>query len=1203
MTMKYLTYALLTITLITTSLMTPLVFTTYAQSVVNEFKVVNTEWLSSYGATIAPGDVITLTVTLKYLGSSQVQGVLGTLELPSGIQPYGSEVAVATYNSLVTPSSPYVNLKYVLKVSPNAGTGLYTIVLELRYSELINGTWVSRCEYEYIKLLVTGRPDVEVINYSPKVLHVGTQVINLTLSNLGDYVARDLSIEVKSQLVTVINGSTYLGDLRPNENLSVLVTTYVPPTLKSSVTTLNILIKYLMPDGTWREVSKSLVMPVSSEELPRITVELLNNTLVAGEGTTYLIIKDLGGGSLSNVSITVSSNEVSTEVVSTNASSISPNQSLMAELRTYVPTKYLGTSVHLQVVINYVDDYGVARLFSKSFTLAVTDTVVPKVVVRPKSLVVSPGLSDVVLEVVNEGSEPINYLVVSTECLNYAEVVNGSVITVPHLRPHESRGLVITLKVPELDELVSTELRVSLTYFVRGIKFSESSQLRLTILPKTPTEGLRIELLNKTLKSPSVSELVFRVFNGLGTKIDSLVINVESGSSLVKVINGTLWLGSLGTNESLTTSVPVIVNYGALGTTYVEFVATYVDGLGYEHEYRVKYLVSIEDNSPKFVVTASPKVIRSGATEFLRLLITNVGGDALNTEVSISTKQGLAVLKSMPVELGDLSSGCSKSLVVPIRASEVNSLTTSGLVLSITYYDVLGSKHVSTYSLDLTIEPTTKPSMIKVSVTPKVLKSLSSDLLSIRLRALSDLSDLTLSIEDLGPLIPTEELSSKYLGNLSRGSEVVVKVPIKVPNSPGTYEGSLRLTYSVSGVKYVDTVKFSFTVVPSSGYVLITLSPHRLSALSNSSLVITIKNLLPYTLSSTYLDIELPSQLAPLGSTTYFIGNLSPNEEVSVSVPVSTPYVSAPQVGKVVTKLTYLDPLANTHVVSESFSIELIPRSTGYLRVSVGPTELVIGRENYVFLNISNPLNHLVEGVEVTLSTTAHLLLLNESRLYVGELGPNSLRSIKLLVYVPSTASTSASLIINVKYLDSSSGVINSFTTSRTLLLRGVINLTLTDVAVIPESPVPGQPFSVTLTVTNVGTSTAYAVRASALTEGLPVRTFGPKSVYVGNAEVNSPVTFTLNLMLERSAKGVVRVPIQLTYMDNLRRVHTKVFYVEVVPTKGLSTYSSSVRRSSSNQGASVPNALLIMTSFIAGVITASLITYYLMRRRVGGAR
>ena len=114
------------------------------------------------------------------------------------------------------------------------------------------------------------------------------------------------------------------------------------------------------------------------------------------------------------------------------------------------------------------------------------------------------------------------------------------------------------------------------------------------------------------------------------------------------------------------------------------------------------------------------------------------------------------------------------------------------------------------------------------------------------------------------------------------------------------------------------------------------------------------------------------------------------------------------------------------------------------------------------------------------------------------------------------------------------------------LLLRGLIDISLTDFAVIPATPRTGSPFSITITVTNLGTSTAYAAYATPSLEDLPLKAFGPIQTYVGNIETNLPTTFTINLQLEATSLTELTLPVTLSYMDNLRAAHEVFFDIPI---------------------------------------------------------
>jgi len=154
---------------------------------------------------------------------------------------------------------------------------------------------------------------------------------------------------------------------------------------------------------------------------------------------------------------------------------------------------------------------------------------------------------------------------------------------------------------------------------------------------------------------------------------------------------------------------------------------------------------------------------------------------------------------------------------------------------------------------------------------------------------------------------------------------------------------------------------------------------------------------------------------------------------------------------------------------------------------------------------------------------------------------------VSLEIYVPSnTLSPTASINLYATYFDEKVWLEQSESYALNFLLRGLIDISLTDQVVIPSEPRIGSPFSATITITNIGTSTAYAASASPELENLPIKTFGPKSVYIGDIKLNLPITFTINLQLENTTEHEIIIPVTLTYMDNLRKTYETIFNIPV---------------------------------------------------------
>ena len=248
-----------------------------------------------------------------------------------------------------------------------------------------------------------------------------------------------------------------------------------------------------------------------------------------------------------------------------------------------------------------------------------------------------------------------------------------------------------------------------------------------------------------------------------------------------------------------------------------------------------------------------------------------------------------------------------------------------------------------------------------------------------------------------------------------------------------------------------------------------------------------------------------------------------------------------------------------------------------------------------------NTCNFTIRDVELALTPSGNVVFLNETIIRIGDVQAGISKDIYLSIYVPSSSGNSASLSISATYINEESGMYETLKQVKSFLLRGLIEITLTDVAVIPERPSPGQPFSITLTVTNIGTSTAYALYALPVTEGLPVKTYGTKSVYIGNLEINTPVSFTITLILTEKAKvtllkgisGSLRIPIMLIYMDNLRTLHNKTIIIPI----SISNQTVTTTPSSGSKGIIIEyQHLAIITAVI---MIAAIIFTILIRRRV----
>ncbi|MFQ6135365.1 MAG: hypothetical protein ACE5KU_06105, partial [Nitrososphaerales archaeon] len=393
------------------------------------------------------------------------------------------------------------------------------------------------------------------------------------------------------------------------------------------------------------------------------------------------------------------------------------------------------------------------------------------------------------------------------------------------------------------------------------------------------------------------------------------------------------------------------------------------------------------------------------------------------------------------------------------------------------------------------------------------------------------------------------EVIVQYTGAISAGSLVKLEFPVFITPDvdKGNYTADLELEYYVTETFIPEQVlKIAFEVVGKPSIEIKALD-NRLCE-GNQQISVTLSNegdADAYNLE--IVKVQTSAASAELEGAAV-LGRLEPGENVAVPLRI---YVPTGMKGKIVSltiEASCVGPRSVPYLFSETLQIPVKP-STGIppLALKVEPKELIIGKSSKTYLELMNTGNHILSDVKLTLSPDNILKIFGPTILQIDRLDPEESLQVEVEIYVPSTTTApTASVTVTATYLDEDLWITQSESHKLNVLLRGLIDISLTDVAVIPSTPRVGGPFSITITVTNVGTSTAYAAYAIPSLEDLPLKTFGPKSVYIGNIEINLPTTFTVNLQLENTTQKTITVPVTLRYMDNLRSLHNVTFSVPI---------------------------------------------------------
>ncbi len=213
--------------------------------------------------------------------------------------------------------------------------------------------------------------------------------------------------------------------------------------------------------------------------------------------------------------------------------------------------------------------------------------------------------------------------------------------------------------------------------------------------------------------------------------------------------------------------------------------------------------------------------------------------------------------------------------------------------------------------------------------------------------------------------------------------------------------------------------------------------------------------------------------------------------------------------------------------------------------VAISPKVLSSGGINNVSVVIANNGAMPVNGITIRASIPGtDGTWLSAQPIDVSSMAPNSTTEINASIYVDSGASLSFPINISANFFQN--GNLGQIAQSDVMLSSGIISLTPTSYTISPQTPSPDSIFSISFVLTNIGTTGATAVTATALPpEGFAP--FGPSSVFVGDVGTDSQTPVTLTLSASNSVKpGSYQIPIRINYLNGIRQNLSTMAYANV---------------------------------------------------------
>ncbi len=457
-----------------------------------------------------------------------------------------------------------------------------------------------------------------------------------------------------------------------------------------------------------------------------------------------------------------------------------------------------------------------------------------------------------------------------------------------------------------------------------------------------------------------------------------------------------------------------------------------------------------------------------------------------------------------------------------------------------------------------------------------------------------------------------EELNPNSMKNLI----VNLYVPPTFSSSP---------IYLTANVKYIN--EYSYTMIltkqvqmyvtrPSIPLLTINASRNEFQSGAINSIELSVKNNGAEAVYDTILTINTPGGTGLIGSDgKWSLGTIEPGEFKILNLTLYIPPYQSSSIMQITFSLNYYDSTNSFKTEARTLSFFIAPSNQKYpLTIQTTPSEVYTGITNNVTVRIINNALYDLKNLRVRVSSSQAILLDTDNIWSIEKLPSGKHLSIPLKLYPQSTTITYIQLALSISYYDELN-ILNQEDRAINLLARGLIDLKATNIAIAPETVISGQPFSVSVTITNTGTITAYGV--SATIEQKPwFRIIGRQTVFIGDVQVNAPTSFTMSFIAlnvtqpiavhitnitqrpfnitgsSRSIQPTIKVT--LSYMDNLRTQHTQILEI---PITYFATTTQTYTTKQQTQAIGFPISNILMLAIAVGI--SFMAGYLIAKRRV----
>jgi uncharacterized repeat protein (TIGR01451 family) len=522
--------------------------------------------------------------------------------------------------------------------------------------------------------------------------------------------------------------------------------------------------------------------------------------------------------------------------------------------------------------------------------------------------------------------------------------------------------------------------------------------------------------------------------------------------------------------------------------------------------------------------------------------------------------------------------------------------------LAVTYVDNAGIQHAQDYGIAINMTSLGQTFTLRVTQLNNTLVSGESSIASFAIQNLGQAAayEPSFALSLASPLVFMSTTGGASPGSIAPGQTMVYSAAISsTPGlTSGVFPGELKVTFADRyGIQHVETFDVGFVLTSQTQLRFVPLQSSLQPGVSNDVRLV-LRNEGSTPVAQVHLTSNYPSTSSVIGQMSD-VASLGPGASSLVDLHLFVPLSSAGMPLVVAMGAAYVGSSGRSQTLSQGIGFFVNNTSfTSPISLSFGPTTLQTGAKNNVTLSVTNAGRYPVQGLQITLKFSGQYEWVGQNLLQVPSLAPGATQIVSGVVYVPTTAPSSDALEASLGYYFT--GQQRSETREIGFLSRGSINLQLTSVTLLPQPAVPGQVVSMTLTLTNLGTTAAGAVTATTnLSSGF--RVFGASSYFVGDMQIDTPTTFTLSVFVSNETRpGNYQFMVHLSYLDNLRdQVSSSLTIpVQVGGAAGPLTGGSGTTTARRTSGGLGIVDLLLPIAVVA--IVVGLAYLFLVRRRRG---